>query len=100
MHEYSIKAAYMRVVTAYMQSGLRYKADFFAERNIFLSAKTEISCRKAVFGLLAGVEKRGFGWVFSSGRKAEACRSRLTDCRVGGGMADAAGDAMRKGGGA
>ena len=60
---------------------VRQKLDFFAERNLFLAAKTQISCRKEIHGRVESGEKRGFGRIFSSGWKPSACKTRLTFCK-------------------
>ena len=59
---------------------MRQKWNFFAERNFFLAAKTEISCRKAVFRRAESGEKRGFAGLFLSGWGVSAGKNGLTFC--------------------
>ena len=61
---------------------VRQKRDFFAERNLFLAAKTRISCRKEIHGSVESGEKRGFAWIFSSNWRLSACKTRLPFCKL------------------
>ena len=61
---------------------VRQKRNFFAERNFFLAARTQISCRKEIPGSVESGEKRGFGPVFPSGWRPPACETHLSFCRL------------------
>ena len=59
---------------------VRQKRNFFAERNFFLAAKTQISCRKEIPGSVESGEKRGFGPPFPSIWDFHPYKIRLTFC--------------------
>ena len=59
---------------------MRSKWNFFAERNLFLAAKTEISCRKEIFRRVGSGWKAGFVPFFSSVWRLSAYRFHLTFC--------------------
>ena len=68
---------------------VRQKWNFFAERNLFLAAKTQISCRKGVHGSVESGEKRGFGRIFSPIWRSSACKIHLSFCKPFPSRADA-----------
>ena len=74
---------------------VRQKRNFFAERNFLLAAKTQISCRKEVFGSVEDGEKRGFGRIFSSGWRLFASKIHLSFCKPFPSRADAGKAAVR-----
>ena len=74
---------------------VRQKQDFFQQRKKFLSAKTEISCRKAIFRSAENRKKGGFGRLFRSRWNAEADKIKMTDCRPWHHTADTAKDSVR-----
>ena len=75
---------------------VRQKWNFFAERKKFLSAKTQISCRKEVSRSVENRKIRGFGRLFRSRRDAAAYKIRLTDCHPKGGTGDTARRLVRR----
>ena len=60
---------------------VRQKWNFFAERNLFLAAKTQISFSKEIPGSVERGEKRGFGRIFPSNWRPCACKIRLPFCK-------------------
>ena len=74
---------------------VRQKRNFFAERNFLLAAKTQISCRKEIFGSVENGEKRGFGRLFPSKWRPSACKTPLSFCNPFPPWADAGAASVR-----